>query len=115
METKEKIGEYAIIKSGEVTIFNNAPIEISVYDSTTICIRIEFEHGDGKFFIEESLDKNTHILRFSNLNVNSVCGTFEPIDIAVLDSGEILYIIANAIILDAEKGNGIFRYSLLTK
>lgn len=115
MEIKEKFGDYNIIKSGEIIIFNYTPIEISVLDSTTIGIKIEFEHGNAKFFIEEYLDKNIHILRFSNLNVNSICGTFEPIDIAVLDSDEILYIIANVIIFDAEKGNGIFRYSLLTK
>ena len=115
MEIKERIGDYVVIKSGEIAIFNNTPIEINISDSNTICIRIEFEYGNEKFSIQEYLNKTTHKLKFSNMCINSICGTFEPIDIAKLDSGEILYIIANVIMFDDKKGNGLLKYSLLTK
>ena len=116
MDFNEKIGDYTIIKHGEIIVYKNETIDIElIEESGTMVLRVMFVQEDNnKPYVTEELNKNILIMKFVNHNRDySVSGIFTPIEIGKLDDGEVLFFCCSIFTIDARNGNRLFKYSFL--
>lgn len=117
MDIKEKIGDYTIIKCGEILVYNNEVVQLELIEENSIFLKIRFDKIDGeKKKINEDLKDNTLTFQFINLNNDdSYYGIYEPIKIGKLGNGSPLYFNVLVYTLNAKYGNRILKYAFLTK
>lgn len=117
----KKIGDFIVIKSGELIIDNNKSIEFEISDGgEPLIFKIEFVNQKGRdSVINQDVSGNTQIMRFLNFErTHSINGLFEPIEIGKINNdGQISTLYFNCIVYthDPNLGNRIFKYSFLTK
>lgn len=122
MDIKERIGEYEIIKHGEIIVFNDEDImlEISFDDKDKeepLLLKIHFENKGGRVSsINQKIDEKTMILEFINFDREmSLGGIFEPIEIAKKDNNSIIYF-SGIVFNRQETGKErLFKYSFYLK
>ena len=118
MDFNEKIGDYTIIKHGEIIVYKNETINIElIEESGTMVLKVMFVQEDNsRPYITEELNKNTLIMKFVNSNRDySVSGIFAPIEIGKLGDGEVLYFCCSVFTINAKDGNRLFKYSFLKR
>ncbi len=119
---KEKIGDYIIIKSGEIIVNKDSLITIEISDEggEPLLLKIEFLNQGGRIAsISQEVNETTQTLKFLNFEQdNMVNGLFEPVEIGTLDeNGQIHTLYFNCLIhtISSKDGNRIFKYSFLIK
>lgn len=117
MNIKEKIGDYTIIKYGEILVYNNEIVQFELIEENSIFLKIRFDKIDGeKKTINQDLKDNTLTFQFINLNNDdSYYGIYEPIRIGSLGNGNPLYFNILVHTLNTKYGNRILKYTFLTK
>lgn len=115
---KEKIGDYTIIKNGEILVYNDETVDIElIRKKSCITLRAMFVQEDNsRPYITEELNKNTLIMKFVNSNRDySVSGITTPIEIGYLEGGETLYFYCSVFTVNAKIGYRFFKYAFLKR
>lgn len=119
LQFTEKIGDFEILKNGEIIVFRNASIELKLIEhGIDSVLLIKFSKiEDTKPMIRQYVENNIMIFDFINIDKNqSVAGIFEPTEIAVSDDGmHTIYLSCALMTLKNEDGNRLFKYSILAK
>ena len=117
MDFNEKIGNYKIIKHGEVIVYKNETIDIEIVEEEVMTFRAMFvQENDSKSYIKYEVYQNVLTMKFVNFNKNySASGVFEPMEVGELDNGDTLYFCCVIFTINANDGNRVFKYSFLTK
>lgn len=118
MDFNEKIGDYSIIRHGEIIVYRNESVDIQLTEegSDSIVVRIVFKEDGGNTGISEELQDNTLIMNFLNFNRNySMSGIFEPIEIGKSDNDSVLYFNCVVFTINSKDGNRLLKYSFLKR
>lgn len=119
LQFTEKIGDFEILKNGEIIVFKNASIELKLIEhGIDSVLLIKFSKiEDTKPMIRQYVENNIMIFDFINIDKNqSVTGIYEPTEIAVSDDGmHTIYLNCALMTLKNEDGNRLFKYSILAK
>lgn len=117
MNINEKIGDYTIIKHGEIIVYNNEVIQLELKEENSIFLKIKFAQIDGeKNSIKQSLEDNILTLQFTNYDAeNTYYGMFEPVRVGKLDNQNALYLSIVVHTLNTKYGNRIVKYTFLKK
>lgn len=115
---QERIGDYTVIKSGNIIVFDNKEIYIDIFDKDDLLkIKIEFSNRGGRIASITKYNTDDCIcIRFVNFEKdNSVEGAYNPIEIAEFDDGNVLYFSCVLNTIDSKSGIRTFSYSFLMK
>lgn len=120
LKFKEKIGNYSIIKQGEIIVNKDSCISIEISDEgEPVTLKIEFANQGGRASsVSQEVSGNIQTLKFINFEQNnSINGLFEPIEIGnINDNGNNHTLYFNCVVhtINSKEGNRIFKYSFLT-
>lgn len=120
MDFYEKIGDYLVVKHGEIIVYANEKINIEIQENTTMVLRVLFiqENNESSHISIASDDNDESLLVVKFINIHkdySVSGIFDPIEIGTFDNGEKIFFTCAVFTVNAKDGNRIFKYSFLTK
>lgn len=122
MDFNEKIGDYRVVRHGEIIVYTNESINIEIQEDTTMILRVlfitEMENNRKSHILIQGdpNDNNLLVVKFVNIHKDySVSGIFEPIEIGIFDNGDKIYFTCAVFTVNAKDGNRIFKYSFLTK
>lgn len=118
---KEKIGDYSIIKQGDIIVSKDNRISFEISDEgDPLILRIEFVNQGGRTSsVSQEIDGNIQTLKIINFKEdNSINGLFEPAEIGTMyNNGNkcTLYFNFTVHTINSKEGNRIFKYSFLIK
>ena len=118
MEFIEYIGNYKIMKHGEIIIYNDNGIMIDLIENDVpITLKIKFENKGGRVStITSNIEDNTLIFHFINFErENYIGGIFEPTEVGKLDNGDTLYFNCIVNTINIKEGLRIIKYTFLIK
>ncbi|OUP31671.1 hypothetical protein B5F24_16450 [Bacteroides clarus] len=115
---KEKIGDYTIIKNGEILVYNDEAVDIELIGKKScITLRAMFvQENNSNPRIEMKSDKNILTIKFVDINKDcDVAGITTPTEIGHLEGGEALYFYCSVFTVNAKIGYRFFKYAFLKR